>query len=92
MSRIGFDTMPECNCGEREDPDHFMFNCECYSRYRFDLVQQLNLICGTNKATLRNFSWMTLLGQDRAIGKELNLKVVGQVLSFVRKTRRFEAK
>ena len=91
MNRIGVDTTPSCICGEREDADHFLFECECYSRYRFDLVQQLNLVCRTNKMSLKGFSWMTLLGQDRNLGKESNLEVVRHVLAFIKKAMRFKA-
>ena len=90
-SKIGVITSPECVCGVREDAEHFLFECECYSRYRFELVHELNLLCGTNMASLKSFAWKTLLGQDRSLGKEKNQKLVKQVLAFVRKTRRFSS-
>ena len=88
LSNIGVDTLPECVCGEREDVDHFLFDCECYSRYRYDLVQQMNLLCETNMANLKSFSWKTILGQERSYGRELNGKIVEQVIAFIRKTKR----
>ena len=80
-----------CLCGEKEDADHFMFTCECYSRYRFDLVKELNGILKTDYCSLKQFTWKQLLGQDLTVHKNVRLEVIEVVLRFVTKTERFES-
>jgi ribonuclease HI len=80
-----------CLCGEREDADHYLFKCECYSRYRFDLLKELNAILKTDAHSLKQFSWKQLLGQDFSMTKVVRYDVVKVVLRFVGKTRRFDS-
>ena len=79
-----------CLCGEKEDADHFLFTCECYSRYRFDLLKELNSILKTDAHSLKQFSWKQLLGQDMSMNKVVRFEVIKVVVRFVVKTRRFD--
>ena len=89
MSKIVETTAPFCKCGQVEDAVHFLFECECYSRFRFELLNELNSLCSCNFTRLSCFSWQTLLGQDPRSAKEIRVKVVELVLLFIRKTKRF---
>ena len=59
---------------------------------RFDLLAEMNLLCDTDHAALRSFSWGMLMGQDRSLTKQVSEKVVRLVLDFLKKTKRFERK
>jgi ribonuclease HI len=89
MSKFLETTSKYCTCGGTEDEDHFMYECECYSKFRFELLMELNLLCGTGNTSLRGFSWRTLMGQDTSLTKTEREKVVSSVLDFVKKTKRF---
>ena len=92
MSKIVEATSPLCKCGQIENAEHFLFDCECYSRYRYELMSELNSLCGSNFNKLGSFSWQTLMGQDKNLSRETNLKVLIKVVAFVRRTRRFKSK
>ena len=88
-SRIDPTLSPRCLCGKIEDADHFLFDCERYSRLRFDLLMEMNLICGTDKILLSEFGWTTILGQDTSQAKENNHKILEAVTKFIGETKRF---
>ena len=92
MSKFVETTSKYCVCGGKEDEDHFMYVCECYSKFRFELLAEMNLLCDTDHALLRSFSWGMLMGQDRSLTKQVSEKVVKLVLDFLKKTKRFEKK
>ena len=92
ISKITDTTSPFCTCGQTEDASHFMYECECYSKHRFDLLMELNQLCETDLASLRHISWQVLLGQDTRQPKEVRVKVVKAVIDFVKRTGRFEKK
>ena len=92
LCKVNNNITASCLCGEREDADHFMFTCECYSRYRFELVNELNGILETDANSLKQFSWKQLLGQDELMSKHVKMEVVKFVLKYVRKTKRFETR
>ena len=88
-SRIDPTQSPRCLCGKIEDADHFLFDCERYSRLRFDLLMEMNLICGTDKILLSEFGWTTILGQETSLAKESNHKILEAVTKFIGETKRF---
>ena len=90
MSKFVETTSKHCICGGIEDENHFLYECECYSKFRFNLLAEVNLLYGTEHTKLRSFSWGMLCGQDRRVSKEVSVKVVKAVMLFVKKTRRFE--
>ena len=78
-------------CGKTEDADHFLLECERYSKLRFDLLMDLNCICDTEKTSLREFSWITILGQEPDNTRSKNKKILGCVIKFIDKTQRFKS-
>ena len=91
MSKINPNISSSCMCGKTEDADHFLLECERYSKLRFDLLMDLNCICDTEKTSLREFSWITILGQEPDNTRSKNKKILGCVIKFIDKTQRFKS-
>ena len=92
LSKFVDTTSRYCRCGATEEENHFVYECECYSKLRFEMLTELNHLYDTEHKTLKSFSWRILMGQDKTVNKQVREQTVKSFINFVKKTRRFEQK
>ena len=79
----------QCLCGKRETPDHFMFECERYSRLRYDLCKNIGLLMSVEFTNLADVGWRTIVGQNDAITLEVRTQILKYVVKYILDSKRF---
>ena len=77
-----------CTCGKRETPDHFLFECEKYSRLRYDLCKKISLRTSMDYTNLADVGWGTLMGQNDMLSLEVRTEILKDVVQFVVDSKR----
>ena len=75
--------------GIRKTADHFMFECERYTRLRYNLCQELNLITGKDLQSVHQFGWKTITGQDESLPQDMRCKIAAEVVQYLTLSKRF---
>lgn len=82
LHRVNIIASPRCDCGaNKEDADHFLFECRLYNAQRNALFLSLNTIPDT--------SLDVLINGNPEYSKEINKNIILAVIKFIKDSSRF---